>query len=360
MTTQNPTRTGPLVAACLLLLALPVSAAEVPAQLPDPDGKSGDATKPVKVYILAGQSNMVGMGTLSGATNRYDGLFLSTDPAAPIGPLNIYKVGSYKIDRCALYLSDGTKTQEPIAQGQLEVPESGNYRVNCGSGDSSYCVMQLDGKEVYRRASGGTAVLQDVTLEAGKRYEFKISGYKGDAPRFWMQKTELLGHGDLEIITKRDKTFQHLINDKGEWTVRKDVYFYEAELAFAGGWLTVPPRPGKNTIGPELQFGHIMGHLHDELVLVIKTSNGNRSLGFDYRPPSSGRNDPASEWEGKSYRLMVDGVRKTLGDIKNIVPDYKGQGYEIAGFVWWQGHTDQSTPRQVKNDNWAESYEKYL
>jgi hypothetical protein len=29
-------------------------ARSIPAQLPDPDGKPGDATKPVKVYILAG------------------------------------------------------------------------------------------------------------------------------------------------------------------------------------------------------------------------------------------------------------------------------------------------------------------
>ena len=53
-----------LTAFALFLLALPVSAADVPAQLSDPDGKPGDATKPVKVYILAGQSNMVGMGDL--------------------------------------------------------------------------------------------------------------------------------------------------------------------------------------------------------------------------------------------------------------------------------------------------------
>ncbi|MFC1759595.1 hypothetical protein ACFL2H_12655, partial [Planctomycetota bacterium] len=44
----------------------------VPAQLPDPDGNPGDATKRVQVYILAGQSNMVGMGNISGAKNVYD------------------------------------------------------------------------------------------------------------------------------------------------------------------------------------------------------------------------------------------------------------------------------------------------
>ena len=56
---------------------------DVPAQLPDPDGEPGDATKPVKVYILAGQSNMVGMGDVGGAKNLYNGIYLTPDPAAP-------------------------------------------------------------------------------------------------------------------------------------------------------------------------------------------------------------------------------------------------------------------------------------
>ncbi len=46
-----------------MLLALPAFAAE---PLPDPDGKSADMSKPVKVYILMGQSNMLEMGKVAG------------------------------------------------------------------------------------------------------------------------------------------------------------------------------------------------------------------------------------------------------------------------------------------------------
>ena len=35
-------------------------------QLPRPDGKPADMKKPVKVFILLGQSNMVGMGKIAG------------------------------------------------------------------------------------------------------------------------------------------------------------------------------------------------------------------------------------------------------------------------------------------------------
>ena len=33
---------------------------ELPDELPDPDGEEADMSKPVQVYILLGQSNMLG------------------------------------------------------------------------------------------------------------------------------------------------------------------------------------------------------------------------------------------------------------------------------------------------------------
>ena len=55
----------PAAAVALALLALPAFAAEVPDPLPDPDGKPADMTKPVQVYILMGQSNMLGAGRIA-------------------------------------------------------------------------------------------------------------------------------------------------------------------------------------------------------------------------------------------------------------------------------------------------------
>ena len=52
----------PVAAVALVLLAWPAFAAGVSDQLPDPDGKPADMSKPVKVFILMGQSNMVGFG----------------------------------------------------------------------------------------------------------------------------------------------------------------------------------------------------------------------------------------------------------------------------------------------------------
>lgn len=39
---------------------------------------------------------------------------------------------------------------------------------------------------------------------------------------------------------------------------------------------------------------------------------------------------------GVYYRLMMEHVKKVLGDIKRVVPGYDPkQGYELAGFVWF-------------------------
>ena len=343
---MNPYPITRLILCSLLstLLFLPTHAAEVSFPLPDPDGKPGDASKPIKVYILAGQSNMVGMGNLSGARNVYDGVYLSSDPGVPDGPLQIYKVGNYKTSPLAVYLPDGKKTDEPIAEGQFEVSRSGVYQLSCGFGAGSRAVMLLDGK----------VIRQELKLAAGKRYSFAIKDFKGEPPRFWMRKMDLLGNGDLEAVAKREGKFPWLVDAAGEWSVRHDVYFQEARLTKDGRGSLLSATSNGKSIGPELGFGHVLGTFHDEQVLLIKTAQGNRSLGFDFRPPSSGRTDPDNKFESAEYKLMVEGVRKTLANIDKVVPGYKDQGYEIAGFVWFQGHKDSFSEVLI------EEYEKHL
>ncbi|MBC8872713.1 MAG: hypothetical protein H8E44_25045 [Planctomycetes bacterium] len=68
MKENYPSRTVLLIVALVTaLLVVPAAAAEIPNQLPDPDGKPADLSKPVKVFILLGQSNMLGFGKISGA-----------------------------------------------------------------------------------------------------------------------------------------------------------------------------------------------------------------------------------------------------------------------------------------------------
>lgn len=121
----------------------------------------------------------------------------------------------------------------------------------------------------------------------------------------------------------------HLKKD-GAWVKRADVFISYFERK---GPLTVGYGSDKNRYGPELEFGHVLGDHCQERVLIIKTSWGGKSLAKDFRPPSAGKTGPY-------YTKMIEQIHRVLKDIKNYVPGYEGQGYEVSGFVWFQGWND--------------------
>jgi len=53
---------------------------------------------------------------------------------------------------------------------------------------------------------------------------------------------------------------------------------------------------------------------------------------------------------GASYRAMIEEVSSTLANLKSLFPQYEGQGYEIAGFVWFHGWND------MINDQYTAEY----
>lgn len=63
---------------------------------------------------------------------------------------------------------------------------------------------------------------------------------------------------------------------------------------------------------------------------------------------------------GLYYRLMIDYTKHVLGDIKRVYPGYDpGQGYEIAGFVWFQGWNDMVSADTYPNRDKPRGYEQY-
>tara|TARA_R100000789_G_scaffold100323_1_gene109806 strand:- start:575 stop:1783 length:1209 start_codon:yes stop_codon:yes gene_type:complete len=113
------------------------------------------------------------------------------------------------------------------------------------------------------------------------------------------------------------------------------------------------PNPSEDggKIGPEFTFGITMDEQFEEPVLIIKTAWGGKSLFYDFRPPSAGvysrtEDDIKKErrpesGSGHYYRLMLNHIKLVLGDIGRVIPDYDPeQGFEIAGFVWFQGFND--------------------
>ena len=172
-------------------------------------------------------------------------------------------------------------------------------------------------------------------------------------------------NGTLEYLIKTENKYPHLVDDQGQWTERKDVRYVQvmhqrdAMSTLRNEWLTVK----KPHIGIEQQFGHIMGHVLDAPVLVLKSCIGNRSLGWDLLPPGSkqfefdgkiyagykesplswdkgSKPEPIEWYAGKQYDDDIGNAKKVLADIGKYYPGAKT--CEVAGFVWWQGHKDQN------------------
>jgi alpha-galactosidase len=143
------------------------------------------------------------------------------------------------------------------------------------------------------------------------------------------------GMGTLEYLVNdpsQAPVYDHLVTGSGDWAEREDVWIVDLNKS---GPLSVGYGKDENHIGPEMQFGHVIGNYYDNQVLIIKTSWGGKSLYADFRPPSSGGT------VGPYYTMMIDRVYEVLNNIGQYMPGYDGQGYEIAGFGWHQGWNDR-------------------
>jgi len=191
--------------------------------------------------------------------------------------------------------------------------------------------------------------------------------------------------GSLEHAVKSENLYPFMVDDEGNWTTRKDVR--NLHVMGSGGpgktsvkrndWLTV----SGNKIGIETGIGHQLGNALDEPVLILKSAIGNRSLGWDLLPPGSpsyeftdeksgktlvyaGYGQSPDKWEkgtepkpigwkaGVQYDGDVARAKDVLKDLGKFYPE--ATGYEIAGFLWWQGDKDRY------NAGHASKYEKNL
>jgi hypothetical protein len=156
------------------------------------------------------------------------------------------------------------------------------------------------------------------------------------------------GKGTLKTLLKdpvKAELVKHLTTANGAWAVRPNVWvrYQREQQPLLAGPLSVgfTVYGDKHHFGPELQFGHVLGAQLKNQVLLIKTAWGGKSLYSDFRPPSSGGT------VGPYYTKMIAGLRQALARLATDFPEYQGQGYELAGFVWYQGWNDGVDPQKA-------------
>jgi len=90
--------------------------------------------------------------------------------------------------------------------------------------------------------------------------------------------------------------------------------------------------------GPELLFGHVLGEALANPVLLVKSAKGGTTLYKDWRTPSAVAR--LGGQVGPLYTGMMRFFHTVLDNLDDQCPPWSGRGFEIAGFVWFQGEND--------------------
>lgn len=172
--------------------------------------------------------------------------------------------------------------------------------------------------------------------------------------------------GSLEPVVKQQKKYPYLLDESGNWAVRKDVRNVRVMASGSGPakpfnneWMTV----NGSTMGPEFGIGHPLGNAIDAPVMILKSCIGNRAISFDLLPPNAEgyqgnkatprKPKEGTEWyAGVQYDGDVHAAQNVLADLNTYYPEAKK--YEVAGFFFWQGEKDAGKAE------WADAYEKNL
>jgi hypothetical protein len=200
----------------------------------------------------------------------------------------------------------------------------------------------------------------------------------------------------LEVVVKEQKLYPFLLDDAGDWVERKDVRYvsmvqggdkkqvmHNEFLRVGGGSWSKPAA----FMGIEYGVGHLLGNAYEEPVLLLKCSNGNRSLGYDLLPPGTkgydftvtekknkkdkkstetvettytyaGYGQGPMRWikgttpvpptgdahlhAGEQYDIDIGNAKAALATIDQYYPGAKG--YDVAGIFFWQGEWDSGDP----------------
>jgi len=265
-------------------------------QIPKPDGKPADMSKPVKVFILLGQSNMIGAGRISAA-----------DKGGPEGSLEFAVKNKMKYP----YLVD----------------EAGNW------------VERQDVRNVFLiTANDVTETNHNEWLKVGAEngksagklgVEFSVGHMLGNAfeePIMLLKScigNRSLGH---DLLPPGSQGYDFVIKEKQGKEEKEVTYTYAGYHERPVRWVK-GEKPASPATGPDTPVKYDSGY-------------------GDMSKPKAGKPVPPTTlnpWHsGIQYDWDIGAAKKALAELETYYPGAKK--YEVAGFFFWQGEKDCGDP----------------
>ncbi len=275
----------------------------IPYPLPDPDASTGVTNKPVKVYIMSGQSNMVGIGYITG-----------TEP----GSLNTIAKTEKKFPNLVTAANGWTTRNDVRYRGVITAIDNGLLTPGVGGANDTQLGPELGFGHVMgyyhdepvlllKASQGNRSLLWDILPPGRPSINYNGSTYAG------------YGQSPLSRPIGSSPS-------PGGWYAGKqydDFFLHESNMGPVQTWASGIAFPD----GCQLR--------HNGVLYISKSAHTSAATS----QPGVG-----ATWTTFWDVYAVNNVVNILDNFATQYPQWAAQGFEIAGFVWWQGHKDQSEP----------------
>ncbi len=285
----------------------------VPYPLPTHDGSPGVTDRPVKVYILSGQSNMVGFGRRSGS-----------------GPGTLQTMVLQENKFPHLHDGSGWITREDV-----------RYRG----------LIAAAGDDLLKPEFGATS------SDFGPEYGFgHVMGWYHDEPVLIIkvaQGNRGLGWDILppgsEQFTIGDTVYAGYGDSPEEWDIDNES---PTPAAWYGGLTFDKFFLDEADMGPNLTWE--VGKYYHRDNLNVKHNDAVYQSRMAHTATEASEPGVGAEWQDYWTVYNRFNVVDVLDNFATEYPQWADQGFEIAGYAWWQGHWDQGNARN------AERYEERM
>ena len=286
--------------------------------------KQEKSTSKVRVFVMAGQSNMQGYGKIYEGSNGANGAVVETFTPTCNGSSSetcdfIFNMSDSYGDGWNGWVYDFIQNGVVVATETLSSGSSGTSIVSLETGVSCDVVVNTAGSygsEVSWVLTNSSGIVQATMIGANDNYP---------APNTL-----------LDVVSNDTDGQWSMLESDGEWNVLDNAYLYfpNGQGDTIRDHVSIGQGAYPDLIGPELMFAHQMDEYYEDPILIIKTAWGGKSLAVDFRPPSAGGET------GEYYNAMIQTIQQVTQNIETEFPEIGPTEFEISGFAWFQGWND--------------------